>query len=71
MGAANSNARNIYLSLNVLNRIVNGVVSSHESGKYLERGGEVCEDALKWESKKMYWDCWNDLTGRKEVLRRS
>lgn len=47
------------------------MVSSHNSGKDLGRGGEVCEGALKWESKSMCWACWKELTRRKEVLRRS
>lgn len=46
-GAANSDVRNINVSLKVLNKIAYGVLSSHKSGEDLGRGGEVCEDALK------------------------
>lgn len=51
------------MNLKVLNKIAHGVVSSPKSGKDSGRDGEVCEDALKQESKEMYWDCCNELTG--------
>lgn len=43
VSAANSNARNIYVNVKILNKIACGVVSSHKRGKGLGRGGEVCE----------------------------